>query len=540
VKVRARAGEHGSTVVVSPESAAPEPDETASRARSLPRSFRRSALANYANAGISIILAIVVTPVLVRGLGKEAYGTWTLVTSSVVYFNLLQLGFGQSTVRFVAEAQAVGDLARARRLVSTSIVALSIPGLALLLASPALGFAIPEIFHVGHGLRTAAIVVTILSAVDLAVSLPADTFGATLAAFQRWEMLNLTVVATALAQAISWVIILALGGGLVLIAASTLTFSLASQVMRYRIAGRLVQGPLLRRSQVDRSLVRPILRFSGWIAVTDFAATVIDRLDVVVIGLVLGVRGAAVYAVGQKLGALTSKLTDPVVIMFYPHASELAAVGDHEGLRASVFAGLRMSTAIALPVTITLCVLARPAIHAWVGTGYAEATWVVVFLSLSTLAFSIDRIPIFVLRGLGDAKLPAVVSAAEAVLNLGLSVGLAFAIGIAGVALATVIAHILTSFCFALPVIFRRIGISVRSVVWLLLRHYAIPAALQLAAGIVLLKVGVNGLIEVMGAGAAMVLVFVAAAAVFSVSPDERQVVVARVVGLCRTTLASD
>jgi O-antigen/teichoic acid export membrane protein len=522
-----------------PVTSGPEPGERASPLRSLPRRFRRSALANYANAGISMILAIVVTPVLVRGLGKEEYGTWTLVTSSVVYFDLLQLGLGQSTVRFVAEAQAVGDLARARRLVSTSLAALSIPGLALLLASPALGFAIPEIFHVGHGLRTAAMVVTILSTVDLAVGLPADTFGATLAAFQRWEMLNLTVVATALAQAISWVIILALGGGIVLIGASTLAFSLASQAMRCRIAGRLVQGPLLRRSQVDRSLVRPILRFSGWIAVTDFASTVIDRLDLIVIGLVLGVRGAAVYAVGQKLGALTSKLTDPVVIMFYPHASELAAVGDHEGLRASVFAGLRMSTAIAVPVTITLCVLARPAIHAWVGAGYGNAAWVVVYLSLSTLAFSIDRIPIYVLRGLGDAKLPAVVSAAEAVLNLGLSVGLAFAIGIAGVALATLVAHVLTSFCFALPVIFRRIGISVRSVVWLLLRHYAIPAALQLAAGIVLLNVGVNGLIEVMGAGAAMVLVFVAAAAVFSVSRAERQVAVARVVGLCRATLAS-
>jgi O-antigen/teichoic acid export membrane protein len=226
--------------------------------------------------------------------------------------------------------------------------------------------------------------------------------------------------------------------------------------------------------------------------------------------------------------------------MFYPHASELAAVGDREGLRESVFAGLRISTAIALPVTITLCVLARPAIHAWVGAGYGGATWVVVFLSLSTLAFSIDRIPIFVLRGLGDAKLPAVVSAAEAALNLGLSVGLAFAIGIAGVALATVVAHVLTTFCFALPVILRRIGISVRSVVWLLLRRYAIPAALQLAAGIALLHVGVDGLIEVMGTGAAMVLVFVAAAAVFSVSRAERQAVVARAIGLCRTPLASD
>ena len=75
----------------------------------LPTAFRRNALANYANSLVALVLALVVTPLLVRGLGKEAYGTWVLVSTSVVYLNLLQFGFGQATTKYVAEGLAVDD-----------------------------------------------------------------------------------------------------------------------------------------------------------------------------------------------------------------------------------------------------------------------------------------------------------------------------------------------------------------------------------------------------------------------------------------------
>lgn len=508
-------------------------------ARGLPRRFKRSALSNYLNAGVSFLLAILVTPILVRGLGKEAYGTWAIVTSSVVYFNLLQFGLGRATIKFVAGAQAVGDLDRARRVISTSIAALSIPGMLLLLLSPALAFAIPELFHLHGNLRTGAMVVTVLSAIDLAVAIPADTLGATLAGFQRYEFLNATVVATALAQAGAWAAVIGLGGGLIGIGVATVSFSLVSQVVRYRLVARLVQGPPFRRRQIDRSLLRPILSFSGWIAVADLSATVISKVDAFVVGLVVGVPQAAVYAVGQKLAVMGSRFTDPVVTMFYPHAAELAALDDREGLRATVRTGLRLSTAISLPLTIMLCVLARPAVKVWVGNGYGGATWVVVFLSLSGFAFSIDRIAVYVLRGLGEVRLPAILAAVEAALNLGLSIGLGLTLGLVGVAVGTLAAHVATSFCVALPVIFRKVRISLRSIVWMLVRGYSVPAAAELLVGLGLLHVGVHGFLRLAGAGLAMLGAFLLTAPPFATSRSERQRLLARVSRRSGVSLAS-
>ena len=505
----------------------------------LPTRFSRNALSNYGNAIVSMVLAIVVTPVLVRGLGKDAYGTLAIVTSSVLYFNLLQFGFGRATIKFVAEARALGDADRVKRVVSTAITALSIPGAALLLAAPGIGFAVPAIFKVDPDLRTAAIIVTILSAIDLAVAIPADTLGATLVGYQRYDFLNATVVASALGQAVAWTVLIALGHGLVAIGVATVAFSLAAQVLRYRLVGRLIGGSPFKRQQVDRSLIGPITSFSGWIAVNEVANTIIARVDVVVVGLIVGVPQAAVYAVGQKLGALTGRFTDPVTAMFYPHASELAAQGDREALRATIITGIRISVAVSLPLTAVLAVLASPLVKAWVGSGFDSASWVVVFLGLSAFGYSIDRIGVYVLRGLGIVKFPAGIALVEAAVNLGLSVALGIKIGLVGVAVGTFVAHMVTSFAITMPYVARRVGIPLRSIAWVIVRSYAVPAALQVLTGFALLYVGIHGLGEVIAAALAMLAVFVLSCLVFAVSRSERRILFARVLRMRGVSFAS-
>jgi len=194
--------------------------------RALPRLFGRSVASNYASSVVSLLLALFVTPVLVRGLGKDAYGTWSLVTSSVLYYSLLQFGLARAAVKFIAETKATGDLESARRTVSTSFLSLSPAALLLIAASPGIAFLFPVLFHVPEGQRTAAMILVVLSTIDFAAGIPSDTFGAALVGLQRFDLLSATATGTAVAQVISWVVIIALGGGLVPIGIATITFSL--------------------------------------------------------------------------------------------------------------------------------------------------------------------------------------------------------------------------------------------------------------------------------------------------------------------------
>ena len=51
---------------------------------------------------VSLVSAFVLSPLVVRGLGIEAYGVWALVFSMLEYLNVVDLGIRSATVKYVA------------------------------------------------------------------------------------------------------------------------------------------------------------------------------------------------------------------------------------------------------------------------------------------------------------------------------------------------------------------------------------------------------------------------------------------------------
>src|SRR5258707_1184327 len=76
--------------------------------------------------------------------------------------------------------------------------------------------------------------------VDMAVSIPMDTFGCGLVALQRYDLLNATLIVVAICQAVAWTIVLGSGGGLLALGIVTVVISLVGQASRYVLLRRLV------------------------------------------------------------------------------------------------------------------------------------------------------------------------------------------------------------------------------------------------------------------------------------------------------------
>ena len=501
-------------------------DEPRTVTTSLPRHFGRNALSNYAGAGVSLILALGLTPIMVRGLGAEGYGVWVLATSAIQYFSLLHLGFGGATIRYIAVENERRDTHRLRSVVATSALSLMVPGAFLLLISPGLALLFPRIFDVPHDLVVPGMVVALLTTIDLAFSLPTDVFGTTLIGLQRYDLLNLTVAGTSIAQAVGWIVVIALGGGLIPLGICLLGFSLLGQLSRYLFARRLLGTNVLKRRYFDRKLVRTLLSMSGWLAVHEVAITVIGQIDSIVVGIVVGVPEAGIYAVGLKLASLTKSLTDAVQAIFYPEASRLAAAGDHDGLRRAVFTGTRMSMAVAVPINVILAVLAKPALDAWVGPGFSSAALVVVYLSGAVVVTSIAGTLVNVLNGMGNVKVPAFFAVVEAGMNFPLSIALGLTIGLQGVALATLIAAVIANLGLTVPYSCRATQISMAGLISVVVRAHLPPSIAAIGVGLLLSHGGLSGLLQVAAAGAAMLVTYAMVLFVTGLSAAERSLVV--------------
>lgn len=488
----------------------------------VPARYRRTVVTNYLYAASLIAVAVGVTPVLVRTLGKTEFGIWILVGSLALYLELLEFGFGGATVKKIAQLDAVGTRQELRRAVATSFWILAVPGLLALIAGIVISIFFSSIFSIPPELETAALIVCLLITFDLALSIPSDTFGGVLIGLQRYDLLNTTLIVVVLAQAASWVIVLALGGGLIELAIVTVAIALLGQVSRYLLARRLVGGPILSPRLFQRRLVRPLAGMSVWFSLSEIATVVTIRLDPIVVGVVVGVPEAAVYAVGQKLALACTQLVSPLADGFFPLSSELDARGDRPRLRGAILTGTRISVALAIPIALTIAILADPAIEAWVGTGYEEAGLVVVLLAANAALAMLTGVGIRMLMGSGNFRYPSLALVAEASVNLGLSIALGLKYGIVGVALGSLISTALVHVVLAMPYIARTFGLSLWGWIGSLVRAHILPSAATAALGWAFLEAGVHGLGPVVGAGAAMMTTYLALLWLTGLNGEER------------------
>ncbi len=485
---------------------------------SLPKRYGRTVASNYVTVAVQGVVTIVMTPVLTSGLGKTGYGVWALALSLILYLELLEFGFAKTVIRAVAGAEAVGDRDAVRRSITTSIVVLAVPGLLALLAGLVVAVQFPSLFDLDPSLAGPARAICAMVAVALAVSIPSDAFGATLMAFQRFDLLNWTLIGVTVAEAIGWFVVLHLGGGLVAIGIVTVIISLAGQFARFVAARKLVGRIALTREWFDRRLVKPLAAISVWFFLRDLAEVLVHRVDVIVVG----VPEAGVYAVAQKLSLLAERAIWPTTVTFFPESALLAATNDTDRLRSTILTGTRIALAVAGPICLTLAFLADAAVRAWVGDSFSPAGPVVVFLVAATAVKALTRTGLLALQGMGDARFPALVLSGEAALNLVLSVILGLRLGLAGVALGTLLAACICELAVTLPVMCRKLGIPARTLIAAAARSHLPAVALAGLVGAAL-RPRVDGVLEVGVAGAALVTVYLAVFTLTGLDAGERR-----------------
>lgn len=489
----------------------------------LPPSFRRNALSSYLNTAATLVIALVTVPVLTRGLGGTEYGIWVLVGSLVLYLELFEFGFGTTTVRYVAAATARNDAKGAREAVSTSFWLLCVPGVLALGVGVVLAVVFPVFFHTDQELVFATRFLLVLLAIDLAISIPSDVFGGVLIALQRWDLLNLTKIIVSLSQAVGIVVVILLGGGLVTLGLTTVSLSLLGQLSRFMLGRQLLPGLSLAPRTVRRDLLKPYANTSIWFSLNEVSQVVIDKVDAIVVGAVVGVTQAGVYGVGQKLALLGARLVEPAIGAFFPHATTLAEQGEREALRSSVMAGFRIAAAVSFPPITVLVLLARPALDVWVGPRFKEAALVVVYLGLASAVQAIRSPAQLVVNGAGRLKVPALLNIAEAVVNLGLSVLLARTQGLTGVALATLLTTAGVTLLFFLPYACRELNLPQRTLYGQLLRGHLPPLALVVPLGLLARAQGMHGLLAFFAIGCTLGLLYLGVLTLTGLSPAERR-----------------
>lgn len=456
----------------------------------------RNTVVNGAANAVGALVTAVLTPYLLHRLGPQEFGLWLLalgVTFTNGYLNLADLGFGEATVKQVAEARAAGDRGAAWVTDRVSIVASSTMAVFVVLGlvlGGALAVAAPivvGVFDVSASLTSTARVLFALMALEIVIELPAAALRAVVEGSQDHARLRLIDAAGRLAWGALAVAVVASGRGVVGLACASLGVAVVRALLTWRAARAAQPGLRVSPRLVRRATVRETTAYGSFVGGLRVLSVVYGQMDRVILGVVAGVAAVAAYEVVfrvQSLAVLVLTLVSPIVM---PAAAYNAARADTRRQRELYLRGTRYGSAVAVPVIVSAMLFAEPLLRAWVGAEYAHLAGTArLFLVFSLLATA-NQVGIPMLIGQGRVRSVLALQTLGVGVNLAVSVALVGRYGVKGVVAGTVAGGAVVWLPY-LRVLLAAFGASSAEWFTRCVRPLVVPTAVQVAFGWAVLR----------------------------------------------------
>ena len=428
-------------------------------------SLPRNIVSNAAGFLVSAAIAFVMAPFLIRTLGHARYGAWAVIGELTGYYGLLDLGIRGAVTILGARYLAQGQNDRVRELISSAfwfLGAIAAAGFTAMLVGvlvwrPSQFSSIsPEEF------LPALIVIAFL----VAASLPLDVFAGVLNSARRIDIPNALELAGRVVSALGvWFVVLS-GGGLIGMSTVLLVVKLGVWLACVYMAVRLVNGISLSPAWARKDRLRELASFGSKTALMNTARVVTDRTDLIIIGLLFGVRTVVFYSIARLLIEYTVSMIGSVTLAFTAHFAHLYAGAEHEELCRLLSAGTRVCACLSLIAVAFLLSFGRTFIGLWVGPEFVTGPWTMrtdVILAVLLAGFTprlAQSLAWQVILASQRINGVTVAIAAESIAKVGLLLGIRSAYGLVGIAITSVVPMLVTSLIVVPRHVLRISGLS--------------------------------------------------------------------------------
>lgn len=399
-------------------------------------------LSSYGRDIVDTITFLVLIPFIINLLGSETFGLWSLIWSFLAFFELADMGFGASVVKYVADARGRQDMERQQAVICTlfwiymglGVIVMGAVAVSLLFFNQA--------FDIPPDQAVSARWVLMIIGARSALYMPLGMFRGVLVGHQKMKVANLYKVIGGLAYFVSVLLVLSRIPDLRVLAGLN-AFLGVLPMFAMMVHVKVIMPELsLRPKHFDRSLIRELSSFSLYFSLIQIAGLIATRVDAIVVKIFLPLQMVAIYSIGIRLSGKAEQFCTHLIKALTPVVAELHGADDQQNIRAVWYRGSKLSIAFATPLLLGLAILAKPLILAWTGPEFKMSVPVCRWLSAAVMISVIHGNTQNILSMGGHQRFLAFSILGCQLLNLGLSLYLIQIYGIAGVAMATFMAYV--------------------------------------------------------------------------------------------------
>ncbi len=400
------------------------------------RRVARNSVLHFLSFGLPAVLAVLLVPVTVRSLGPGRFGLLALGWAVAEGAGMFDLGLARTTVRYVADA-----IARGGERLSEIIIASTLSQVVFGLVAGALLFAfapflVGHVFKISPAVKPEAAGMFRVVALHIPVLLAAAALRAALEGAQRFDISTAIRIPGSIAS-------------VAIPAAAAFAGASLPQIMWILLAVRLalvvVSGIAVSRTLLSGGLrflrgftvIRDLLGFSGWVALSAALGPVLGSFDRFVVGSVVGVVGLGFYTGAAEAANRFLLIPATAFAALLPALTYTSASGGRDRALMVTYAARRQLAALLLPLCLALCIFAPAILTVWLGSAFsAAASSALRILAIGVFLGGLAHLPLALLYGAGRPDVPAKIHVAEVLVHIPLTYALIKMWGITGAGMA--------------------------------------------------------------------------------------------------------
>lgn len=366
----------------------------------------------------SILLGIVASPVIICGLGSEAYGVFCLLLTVIAPLGLFDMGLSEATVKYMAESFGRGNEREAESYFRTTLffnIGAGVLGIGILYVLS--DWIVTKAFNIPEAYHSSARLALHFVGVNWALTLTAQTYVGALMALQRYKPISLGTICVQIATTGTGIVVVACGGKIFALIASQTICGMVAVVLWFVVVRKNLPAFNLLPSW-QWAAFRRTTGMGLWQLLHKIGGMVSSRAQYWLLGATLAVEAVGHFTLCGQVVTMLYLVSYKVGHVLFPAISNLQGAGKHEEAALKMVDATWLCSVVGLAGVAAIIALGPDILTLWVGAGISEkASGALQILGAANGVSMVFAVCSFFLLGTGRSKWLAIMAVAQGIVT---------------------------------------------------------------------------------------------------------------------------
>ncbi len=371
------------------------------------KTVAKNTMYNLIGYGLPLLVAVLLIPPLIKGLGEEKFGILSLSWVVIGYFSFFDFGIARSLTKIVSEKIGLNKIEDIPGVFWISMFLMLAIGI---LCSVVLfifsTYLVSDVFNISEELHKETVKTFYLLAISIPLVTTTAGLRGVLEAYQKFGVINFIRIILGVFTFLGPLLCLIFTNDLFWI---VLTLMLMRLIVWFLFLKQCFKAnnSLKLNIKINFGIIKPILKLSGWMSLSNITAPFILYADRFLIGAIVSTAALTYYVTPYEIISKFLLIPGAIVMVLFPAFS--ASFINHPEISSKLLLrGVKFIFLFLYPIIFLIITFASEGMNIWLGEIFSNKSTVILQLLAAGVFYnSFAQVTFTFIQGIGRADITA-------------------------------------------------------------------------------------------------------------------------------------